>query len=34
MELVDGAKSGVAMALIGIDGPNGSFTHMGRTLPW
>jgi NAD(P)-dependent dehydrogenase (short-subunit alcohol dehydrogenase family) len=34
MEIVDGAKSSVAMALIGIDGPNGSFTHMGRTLPW
>jgi NAD(P)-dependent dehydrogenase (short-subunit alcohol dehydrogenase family) len=34
MELVDGAKSSVAMALIGSDGPNGSYTHMGRTLPW
>jgi NAD(P)-dependent dehydrogenase (short-subunit alcohol dehydrogenase family) len=34
MELVDGAKSGVAMAMIGIDGPNGSYTHLGRTLPW
>jgi NAD(P)-dependent dehydrogenase (short-subunit alcohol dehydrogenase family) len=34
MEIVDGAKSSVAMALIGADGPNGSYTHMGRTLPW
>jgi NAD(P)-dependent dehydrogenase (short-subunit alcohol dehydrogenase family) len=34
MELVDGAKSSVSMALIGSDGPNGSFTHLGRTLPW
>jgi NAD(P)-dependent dehydrogenase (short-subunit alcohol dehydrogenase family) len=34
MELVDGAKSSVEMALIGSDGPNGSYTHMGRTLPW
>jgi NAD(P)-dependent dehydrogenase (short-subunit alcohol dehydrogenase family) len=34
MEIVDGAKSSVAMALIGSDGPNGSYTHMGRTLPW
>jgi NAD(P)-dependent dehydrogenase (short-subunit alcohol dehydrogenase family) len=34
MELVDGAKSGVAMALLDADGPNGSYTHMGRTLPW
>jgi NAD(P)-dependent dehydrogenase (short-subunit alcohol dehydrogenase family) len=34
MELHDGAKSSVAMALIGDDGPNGSYTHMGKTLPW
>lgn len=34
MELVDGAKSSVSMALIGADGPNGSFTHLGNTLPW
>jgi NAD(P)-dependent dehydrogenase (short-subunit alcohol dehydrogenase family) len=34
VEIVDGAKSSVAMALIGADGPNGSYTHMGRTLPW
>ena len=34
MEIVDGAKSGVAMALIGPDGPNGTYTHLGRTLPW
>ena len=34
MEIVDGAKSSVAMALIGSDGPTGSYTHMGRTLPW
>src|SRR5271168_456573 len=34
MEIVDGAKTGVAMALIGPDGPNGSYTHLGRTLPW
>jgi NAD(P)-dependent dehydrogenase (short-subunit alcohol dehydrogenase family) len=34
MELTDGAKSGVAMALLGPDGPNGSFTHSGQTLPW
>lgn len=34
MEIVDGAKSSVAMALIGADGPNGSYTHMGKTLPW
>jgi NAD(P)-dependent dehydrogenase (short-subunit alcohol dehydrogenase family) len=34
MEIVDGAKSSVAMALIGADGPNGSYSHMGQTLPW
>jgi NAD(P)-dependent dehydrogenase (short-subunit alcohol dehydrogenase family) len=34
MEVIDGAKTGVAMALIGADGPNGSYTHLGRTLPW
>ena len=34
MELSDGAKSGVEMALLGPDGPNGSFTHLGKTLPW
>ena len=34
MELEDGAKTGVAMALIGPDGPTGSYTHLGQTLPW
>lgn len=34
MEIVDGAKTSVALALIGNDGPNGSFTHLGETLPW
>jgi len=34
LEVSDGAKTGVAMALIGADGPNGSYTHLGRTLPW
>lgn len=34
MEIVDGAKSSVALATIGADGPNGSFTHLGETLPW
>jgi hypothetical protein len=30
----DGAKSSVQMALIGDDGPTGTFTHMGEPLPW
>jgi NAD(P)-dependent dehydrogenase (short-subunit alcohol dehydrogenase family) len=34
MEIVDGAKTSVALALIGKDGPNGSFTHLGQALPW
>jgi len=34
MELPDGAKTSVMLATIGPDGPNGTFTHMGETLPW
>lgn len=34
MELVEGAKTGVALATIGEDGPNGGYLHMGQPLPW
>jgi NAD(P)-dependent dehydrogenase (short-subunit alcohol dehydrogenase family) len=34
MEIVDGAKTSVQLALIGSDGPNGRFIHMGSELPW
>jgi NAD(P)-dependent dehydrogenase (short-subunit alcohol dehydrogenase family) len=34
MELPDGAKTSVALATIGEDGPNGTYVHMGETLPW
>jgi NAD(P)-dependent dehydrogenase (short-subunit alcohol dehydrogenase family) len=34
MEIVDGAKTSVELALIGPDGPNGRFIHMGSELPW
>jgi NAD(P)-dependent dehydrogenase (short-subunit alcohol dehydrogenase family) len=34
IEVADGAKSSVELALIGADGPNGSFSHLGQTLPW
>jgi len=34
MEIVDGAKSSVELALIGANGPNGSFSHLGQALPW
>ena len=34
IDVAEGAKSSVELALIGADGPNGSFTHLGKTLPW
>ena len=29
-----GAKTGVTLATLGEDGPNGGFFHMGEMLPW
>ncbi|MNM96003.1 putative ketoacyl reductase [compost metagenome] len=34
IEIADGARSSVQMALIGNDGPTGSFTYLGEVLPW
>jgi NAD(P)-dependent dehydrogenase (short-subunit alcohol dehydrogenase family) len=34
MEVVDGAKTAVALALLPDDGPTGGFFHMGENLPW
>jgi NAD(P)-dependent dehydrogenase (short-subunit alcohol dehydrogenase family) len=34
MEIVDGAKTSVALALIDPKGPNGAYIHMGEALPW
>ncbi|MEM9069514.1 MAG: SDR family NAD(P)-dependent oxidoreductase, partial [Myxococcota bacterium] len=34
MEVVDGAKTSVALALLGEDGPSGRFIHLGEELPW
>ena len=34
MELEDGAKTSVALATVGADGPNGAYIHMGEPLPW
>jgi NAD(P)-dependent dehydrogenase (short-subunit alcohol dehydrogenase family) len=34
MEIEDGAKTSVALATLGPDGPNGGYLHMGETLPW
>lgn len=34
LDIETGAKSSVEMALLGTDGPTGSFTHLGETLRW
>lgn len=34
MEIVDGAKTSVALATLGEDGPSGAYQHMGNALPW
>jgi len=34
MELVDGAKTSVELAMLPDDGPTGGYFHMGEALPW
>jgi NAD(P)-dependent dehydrogenase (short-subunit alcohol dehydrogenase family) len=34
MEIPDGAKTSVELALLAAEGPNGRFIHMGQELPW
>src|SRR5690606_16892690 len=34
LDVTEGAKSSVQMALLAADGPNGTFSHLGETLPW
>ena len=34
MEIADGARTSVELALIDQDGPNGMFIHLGKELPW
>ena len=34
MELADGAKTSVALALLPADGPTGGYFHLGKPLPW
>ena len=34
MEIPEGAKTSVDLALIGPDGPSGRFIHLGEELPW
>ena len=34
IDVREGARSSVQMALLDADGPTGTFTHLGKTLPW
>jgi NAD(P)-dependent dehydrogenase (short-subunit alcohol dehydrogenase family) len=34
MEIKDGAKTSVALATLGEDGPTGGYFHMGKAQPW
>ncbi|MFN2624071.1 MAG: SDR family oxidoreductase [Chthoniobacterales bacterium] len=34
MEIEDGAKTSVALATIGEDGPTGAYLHLGEPIPW
>lgn len=34
IDVDEGARSSVQMALIGDEGPTGSFTYLGQVLPW
>jgi NAD(P)-dependent dehydrogenase (short-subunit alcohol dehydrogenase family) len=34
MEIIDGAKTSVALSLLDSNGPSGKFIHLGQELPW
>jgi len=34
LEVSVGARTSVAMALLAVDGPSGSYVHLGEVLPW
>lgn len=34
IDIPEGAKTSVELALIGADGPTGGYFHLGRTIPW
>jgi NAD(P)-dependent dehydrogenase (short-subunit alcohol dehydrogenase family) len=34
LEIGDGARTSVELALLGTDGPTGGYFHMGESLPW
>jgi hypothetical protein len=34
LDVADGARTSVRMALLPADGPSGGFVHFEETLPW
>ena len=34
MDIEDGARTSVELALLGPDGPTGGYFHIGESLPW
>jgi NAD(P)-dependent dehydrogenase (short-subunit alcohol dehydrogenase family) len=34
MEITEGAKTSVELATLDSDGPNGTYVHMGKPIPW
>jgi len=34
MEISEGARTGVQLALLGEDGPTGGYFHLGKRVPW
>jgi NAD(P)-dependent dehydrogenase (short-subunit alcohol dehydrogenase family) len=34
LEIPEGGKTGVELALLGEDGPSGGYFHLGKRLPW
>lgn len=34
MEIIDGAKTSVALSLLDANGPSGKYIHLGEELPW
>jgi NAD(P)-dependent dehydrogenase (short-subunit alcohol dehydrogenase family) len=34
LDVAEGAKTAVELAMLGNDGPSGAFQHLGKTLPW
>jgi hypothetical protein len=34
LEIAEGAETSAAMALLGDDGPSGTFQYRGAILPW